>query len=93
MRQRTARQLGTQVAEVDKLYAAVLAAPGDAAERLTLAQLAHGGTRLAVLARRAVDGDGPAVVLSGRYRTRLRRRVYRAGRVADRITAWAQRGV
>ena len=94
--QETALRLGAQVAEVNGLYAAVLAAQQVEVERRRLAELAHASALLAamaggVLGDRSVPHPRTRVVPRIPYGSQVHRRASNAGRVADRITAWAQR--
>jgi hypothetical protein len=78
-------RLGARVAEVEALYACLLDAPGPAAERRALLELAGAGARLAELACVSVGHDATVRRPTDRKRTAARPRTHR------RI-AWVQRG-
>ena len=97
VRRETARLLGARVAEADELYTAVPAAPTGPGGRRVLAQLAAAGGEVAEPAWRVRGGRGASAGAARVLRrcprgVRVRRRASNAGRMADRITAWAQRG-
>jgi hypothetical protein len=92
----TAMRLRARVAEVNRLYAAVLAAQQDEVERRRLAELVRASALLSAVARGALGEvsirPSEALVLRGIPRgSRVGRRASNAGRVADRIAACAQR--